>query len=112
MNAHPIAAHHARALGLRGLDELGIDRRVNDVGSPMRWLERGHRDWMAGETTHADLRRVDDPVGNHDFALDITRYAAARGTKMLCQILAERVRARAIAVVHDEKRNAEIHQGK
>src|SRR5262245_28422597 len=78
----------------------------------MRWLERGQRDRIAGKTTHAHLRRVDDPVGSRDFALEIIRYAAARCTEMLCLILTESVRAGAIAVVHDEERGAEIHQGK
>src|SRR5262245_50715493 len=112
MNAHSVAAHHAGAFGRRSLDELGIDRGVDDIGSPMRWLERGHRDRIAGKSAHAYLRRVDDSVGGRDFALEITRYPAARRPKMLCQILAKRVRTNAITVMHDENRNAKIHQGK
>src|SRR4029453_13704321 len=78
----------------------------------MGGLERRHRDGIARKATHSHLRRVDDPVGGRDFAFEITRYPAARRTKVLCQILAERVRPGAIAVVYDEARNAKIHQGK
>src|SRR5262245_1714842 len=112
MNAHPIAAHHAGALGCRSLDELGVDRRVNDIGSPMRWLERRHGDGIAGKAAHSHLRRVDDPVSGRDFALEIARCPAARRTKVLCQIFAERVCAVAIAIVYDKERSAKIHQGK
>ncbi len=77
VHAHPAAVHHPRAFRGGGLDEGRFDRRVDDVGSPMRRLQRGNRHRVAGKTAHADLRRVDDTVGRRDVTFEI---AARRGS--------------------------------
>src|SRR5579885_333330 len=65
---------------------------------------------MAGKAAHAGLRGIDDAVGRRDFAREIATKPAARRTEMRRQIGAERLRAHAIAVVHDQQRGAKIHQ--
>src|SRR5262249_897935 len=77
VNAHPAAVEHAGAFCDRSFDELGFDRSIDDVGSPMRSSKRGHRDRVAWKAAHADLRGVDDPVGARDVAREIIRDAAA-----------------------------------
>src|SRR5262249_12680552 len=71
MNAHPAATQHAGALRGRSLDELRIDRRVDDIGSPMRPLERGYRHRIAGKPAHSHLCRIDDTVGSRDLTLEV-----------------------------------------
>ena len=111
MHTHAVSAQHAGAFRSRGLDELGIDWRIDDVGGPMRRLKRGYRHGIDGESAHTHMRGIDHPVGSGDFTFQITRNPAARRPKMPGEVAAKRIRARAVAIVHDEKRDAEVHQG-
>src|SRR4029077_18357394 len=78
MHTHTASAQHASAFGSRGLDELGIDWRIEAVGSPMRRLQRGCRYGTAGESAHTHLRGIDHAVGSGDFAIQVSRDPAAR----------------------------------
>ncbi len=51
IHAHAAAVKDARAFAGGGFEEFGLDRRIDDVGGPMRRLERGHGDRIAGKSS-------------------------------------------------------------
>ena len=56
-------------------------------------------------------RRVDDAIGRRDVVLQGARDAAARRAVILGETSDERFGARSVAVMDDEKPDAQIHQG-
>ena len=84
VHTHAGAVEHARAPGGGGPEEFGLDRRIDDVGAPVRCPEYGNRHRVAGKPAHSHLGRVDDAVGGRNVALEVVRHAATRGAELLC----------------------------
>ncbi|MFZ0610210.1 MAG: hypothetical protein WAM75_21305, partial [Xanthobacteraceae bacterium] len=79
MHAHAGDVKDARAFAGGRLEEFGLGRRVDDVGSPMLGLKRAGRQRISRKSAHAGLRCIDHAIGASDLALDIAGEAAARG---------------------------------
>ena len=78
VHAHTPTVEHAGTPRGSRLQELRFYRRINDIRGPKRGFERGYRHRIAGEAAHANLCRINDPLGARYLALEIARDAAAR----------------------------------
>ena len=112
VHAHPATVQYAGALRGRRLNELSLDWRIDDVSGPMRRFERRHRHWIARKAAHTDLSCVYDAVRSRDVTFEVACDAAARWAVMRREIGLEGICARAVKVMNDKDRNAQIHQGK
>src|SRR5690606_42152451 len=81
-NRHADPRHRATADGLCRVDKLRLQRKIDDIGHPVRRCQKCYIEWCARIFRHANRRRVHHAVGR----LDLVHVAAGAHCATVCAI--------------------------
>src|SRR6266536_978893 len=110
VHAHAGPAHHLASFGAGGLDQLGLERRVDDIGHPMPCLDTIEREGNARYPQHSDRRRVDHACRTGERCPDIFLELAAALTEVRNERAGEAPSTDGILIVDEQYVDAQIEQ--